>query len=121
MSGIITGATVILGGDADTPQPSQVIPHPLITVGSNGEGFAVEQGYRGWTLRYSELDQDEYSLLLALYATQQATATATAISIYDPDTGATETGTCLMGRPQIGNVYLLLNGVTVELTRYIPA
>jgi hypothetical protein len=121
MSGIIAG-TITLGGDADTPQPSNVVPRPLATVGvDNDGGFPIEQGYRGFTLQYTELDQDEYDLLLGLYDTQQSTRTATAISIYDPDTGDTETGTCIMGRPSIQSFALLYRGVTVELTRYTPS
>jgi hypothetical protein len=120
MSGIIAG-TITLGGDADTPQPSNVVPHALVTVGEDNDGgFPVEQGYRGFTLQYTELDQDEYDLLLGLYETQQSTRTATAIAIYDPDTGATMLGTCVMARPRIQSFALLYRGVTVELTRYTP-
>jgi hypothetical protein len=120
MSGIIAG-TITLGGDADTPQPSNVVPHALATVGAdNADGLPVEQGYRGFTLQYTELDQDEYDLLLGLYDAQQATRTPTSIAVYDPDTGATTLGTVVMGRPRIRSFALLYRGVTVELTRYTP-
>jgi hypothetical protein len=120
MSGIIAG-TITLGGDADTPQPSNVVPHALVAVGTdNADGLPVEQGYRGFTLQYTELDQDEYDLLLGLYDAQQATRTPTSIAVYDPDTGATTLGTVVMGRPRIRSFALLYRGVTVELTRYTP-
>lgn len=121
MSGIIEGVTVTLAGDDDTPQPGVIVPHPLMRVGTNGDGFPVEQGYKGWTLQYSELDQEEYDLLIGYYDDQQTTLTATAVSIYDPEVGSTVEGTAIMGRPTIGNQYLLLNRVTVELTRFVPS
>lgn len=121
MSGIIEGVTLTLAGDDETPQPSVIVPHPLVQAGTNGDGFPVEQGFKGWTLQYTELDQDEYDILIGYYDEQQTTLTPTAVSVYDPEMGTTVAGTCIMGRPMIGNQNLLLNRVTVELTRFIPS